>query len=284
LDANAWIAEWLLYSTAGSALIDLLVRASGKILLPEVVEREMRQGALNGATSAIQKGRNELSRLRQLTKADLARTLPEATEIEAAIRNRIEALDGLIVREPFSYEIARTALERVLSHKRPSQKNNEQFRDCCIWEHCKRAGLSTEVHFVTADTAFYQGQSLEGGLARELQGELGESGVNLVVHTTVSQLTSVLAPTAPDHDDEDLLLMINVQEMPIIRERLSQAGFEISDLIEHELVTLRTEDPLLRLGIFRLVYSLTNSPSQKGSYCRMLVTGGVRRQRLGLLG
>ena len=128
LDANAWIAEWLLFSAAGAALIDLLVRGNGKLLLPEVVEREVQQGALSVAISAVQKARNELSRLRQLTRAHPGSDLPGQERLGEAIRERIEALEGLIEREPFSPEIGRSALERVLAHKRPKTNRHREER------------------------------------------------------------------------------------------------------------------------------------------------------------
>jgi hypothetical protein len=52
------------------------------------------------------------------------------------------------VRVPFTHEQARSALNRVIRKAAPSGENNEQFRDCCIWDAALSAALDRSVHLV----------------------------------------------------------------------------------------------------------------------------------------
>jgi hypothetical protein len=52
LDACAWIEEWMLSSFQGASLVDFLAQSEGKMLLPEIVEEELRRCPLTIAAKS----------------------------------------------------------------------------------------------------------------------------------------------------------------------------------------------------------------------------------------
>jgi hypothetical protein len=56
----------------------------------------------------------------------------------------------------------------------PSGQNNEQFRDCCIWDAAMSLATEQTVHLITKDSAFYQGRSTSNVLASALAQELAD--------------------------------------------------------------------------------------------------------------
>jgi PIN domain len=146
LDANIWVAERLLQSSLGSALLYALTGSKASIVLPEVVELEVNRVLPELAEKAVGVIGREASLLRQLSGHNLLFTGPSAVSIEDGIKDRWQKLDGLLLRVPFTYEQARSALNRVLQKSPPSGDNNEQFRDCCIWDAAFFAASDRPVH------------------------------------------------------------------------------------------------------------------------------------------
>src|SRR4051794_25309053 len=90
LDANAWMQEWMLQSVVGGKLVDVIARSGGKLLLPEIVEREITAGTTRRAQDSLSKARAELSRVAALTHSDLVPALPDANALTAAVASRLE--------------------------------------------------------------------------------------------------------------------------------------------------------------------------------------------------
>lgn len=157
LDANAWIAERLLQSAVGNAVL-YAVAANGAVIgLPEIVEMEVHRVLKSEAIKATAALRRHVDLLRQLSgHQGTFYPVPTEKAIHDGIARRWEELGGVLVRAPFTFEQARSALARILDHASPSGENNEQFRDCCIWASVLDFSVSRVVHFVTNDSAFYQ--------------------------------------------------------------------------------------------------------------------------------
>ena len=114
LDANVWIAERLLQSAIGSALLYALTGAKALIILPQVVELEVNRVLPELAEKAVNIIGREASLLRQLSGHDLFFTGPSTAAIDDGIKDRWEKLGGLLVRVPFTHEQAQSALSRVI--------------------------------------------------------------------------------------------------------------------------------------------------------------------------
>jgi hypothetical protein len=186
LDSNVWVAERLLQSSTGSAFLYALARTNSSILLPEVVDLEVAHVLPDMAEQAVGRIRNELSLLRQLSgHTELSVAAPSASAIEEGIKERWRQLSGLLIRIPFTQDQAKSALQRVITKAPPSGKNNEQFRDCCIWHAAVSMATGRVVHLVSSDTAFYENRKTEAGLANSLRDELTASKKRLQIHSSL---------------------------------------------------------------------------------------------------
>ncbi len=183
LDANIWIAERLLQSSIGSAFLYTVAGAQSSIVLPEVVELEIGRVLPDMAERAVGNIKRDLALLRQLSGHDLRGLIvPSALAIEEGIKERWEQLTGLLVRVPFTHDQAKSALQRVIRKAPPCGENNEQFRDCCIWDATVSTAMDRFVHLVSADNAFYENRNKTAGLASMLQAEVTAAGKDIRIH------------------------------------------------------------------------------------------------------
>jgi len=164
LDTNVWVTERLLQSNVGSALLHALTETNARIGVPEVVETEVKNVLLDLADGAVAAITKNNSLLQQLSGQKLTYMAP--------IEGRWKQLEGALTRIPFTFEQAKAALDRVMKKLPPSGPNNEQFRDCCIWETALSLASERTVHLITKDSAFYQGRTSSNGLASVLTQEL----------------------------------------------------------------------------------------------------------------
>jgi hypothetical protein len=104
LDTNIWVAERLLQSSIGSALLYALTRNKSSILLPEVVELEIARVLPDMAERAVGRIRGDLSLLRQLSGHELSVAAPSALAIKDGIKERWSQLSDLRVRIPFTHD------------------------------------------------------------------------------------------------------------------------------------------------------------------------------------
>jgi hypothetical protein len=195
LDTNVWVAERLLQSSIGNAFLYGLTRDKSSILLPEVVELEIARVLPDLAKRAVGRIRDELSLLRQLSGQDeLSITAPSALAIKEGIEYRWKQLAGSLTRTSFTHDQAKSALQRVLNKMPPSGQNNEQFRDCCIWDAAVSMATDRRVHLVSADAAFYEGRSTAAGLAKSLRDELMTTKKHLQIHSSLKDFLAVVEP------------------------------------------------------------------------------------------
>jgi hypothetical protein len=125
LDTNVFVSNNLLQTVAGSALVDLVVRGKGRILLPEVIELELKNVLGERLADNAKKAAGLVRGLEAILKRDLSFKAPDATELGTAIDKRLSELGQIILRAPFTLEIARAALMRVIEGRPPSGSNNE---------------------------------------------------------------------------------------------------------------------------------------------------------------
>jgi hypothetical protein len=201
LDANVWVAERMLQSSIGNALLYALTGAKASIGLPEVVELEVNRVLPEMAERAVSVIGREASLLRQLSGQNLLFTGPTALAIREGIAERWKQLAGLLERVPFSHEQAQLALARIIAKTPPCGENNEQFRDCCIWQASVSLAEERDVHLVTGDLAFYEGRKSSSGLAKSLRDELESRKCTLFIHASVRDFLAALGDTAAAVDE-----------------------------------------------------------------------------------
>jgi hypothetical protein len=117
-DTNLLVSTYMLQTTAGSVLADLLGRSNGRLLLPEVVELELRHVLARKLVQDAKKAADQVSGLSAIIQREVIRA-PDSKELNAAIEQRLRELDPLVLREPFTFQIAQAALMRVIEGKQP---------------------------------------------------------------------------------------------------------------------------------------------------------------------
>src|SRR5260370_35497663 len=118
LDTNVWVAERLLQSSTGSALLYAFTSAGAIIALPEVVELEINEvltAQAEGALSNIARG---VSLLRQLSGYRLAFDAPTPLAVAEGIARRWNHLVGAVQRMPFTFYHPRDALHLFIRKSR----------------------------------------------------------------------------------------------------------------------------------------------------------------------
>jgi hypothetical protein len=228
LDTNIWVSERLLQSSIGAALLYAVAGAKGKIGLPEVVEREISRVLPDMAEKAVNIIRREAALLRQLSGHSMMVTGPTRLAVLEGIAERWKQLAGVIERSAFTFDQAQSALTRIIDKLPPCGDNNEQFRDCCIWDAAVSSAGGRIVNLVTADVAFYEGRKLDNGLARPLREELDAKGVDLRIYPTLRDLLNALKETAATIDETAIATAIVETVTPRAREVALESGnFEL---------------------------------------------------------
>ncbi len=257
LDANIWIAERLLQSAIGSALLYALTGAKASIILPEVVELEVSRVLPELAEKAVRVIGREASLLCQLSGHNLFFTGPSAVVIEDGIKDRWAKLAGVLVRVPFTHEQARSALNRVILKAPPSGENNEQFRDCCIWDAALFAASDRPVHLVTGDSAFYENRNRNSGLAASLQEELRDNLKDIHIYPALKDFLTAMGDRTSSIDEEAIGAAIVQSVTGRAHEIATDKGtFELGAVHKPKISGYATPKPSLIAISFEVVFDL----------------------------
>ena len=257
LDANVWIEERMLKSALGSALLYALAGAKATLALPEIVEREGNQVMPDLARRAVHNIRRDITLLTHLSGREMNVSGPTPKAISDGMSARWQQLSGSIERIAFTFEQASAALSRIISKTAPCGENNEQFRDCCIWE----AGLSLAetrmLHLVSADHAFYDGRKYANGLAKALRAEVERRDVQLFLHPTVQELLSALGNTVVSIDERAIATSIIESVSSDARAIASEKGpFELGRALAAQIKGYATPKEALVAVSFELYFEL----------------------------
>jgi hypothetical protein len=208
LDTNAWVTERLLQSSVGNAVLYAIAADGASIGLPAIVEMEVNKIMEIEAGKALISLRRNIELLRQLSgHRDFYHPVPTEKAILDGIDRRWKELGGVLVRAPFTFEQAQSALQRVLNHTPPSGENNEQFRDCCIWESVLGFAESRAVRLVTNDSGFYQKGSGRDRttIADPLLEELKTIPRSVIIHRTLDDFLATSSYKTIDVLERDLI-------------------------------------------------------------------------------
>jgi len=192
LDANVWVAERLLQSSIGSAFLYALTSTGASLGLPETVELEVNAVLLAEAEKAVEGLRKSARLLRQLSGQKTLHQAPTAEKIQEGIMRRWAELGGLLEKTPFSFELAKSALTRVIEKRPPCGENNEQFRDCCLWEAVLERSKTGTVHLVTNDGAFYESRDRSRGLEKRLCEEVVAKHCDIRIYSNIREFLSCM--------------------------------------------------------------------------------------------
>ena len=254
LDTNQWISTLLLRTPTAVALLHLLKRAAGVLLVPEVVERELRAKIVErGVTAADQvaRGLSDIQRLLGSVQEWLA---PSGDAFERGVDERFADLDSLIQRVPLRPEHTSIALDRVVRGMRPTVGNREEFRDHLVWQAILEvAGTGTEIIFVTGDGGFYEGNA-RNELARDLLPDVSALSVHLV--TSLDSCLDRVAHVTPQIDRGILVESLAAVARESLKAVADEEEVQVGVLEKCELKLYATERHDLVSVVFSIVFHI----------------------------
>ncbi len=238
LDSNALVSERLLLSALGSAMLHSAAKHTVTILLPEIVERETTVVLLRLANEAAEDMHKAADLISQLANHPQAIIVPSQEAIAQALSERWNAISGIVERVPFTFEQARFALDRILAKLPPCGPNNEQFRDCCIWDVALSKASEAPVHLITSDKAFYRGGTHLNGMATNLQHDMAGGAHPITLHPTISDYLRSIGDEDKGLDEGKVAELIEEQLSPEAEAIANNGGRSGSLSVEFETITL----------------------------------------------
>jgi hypothetical protein len=204
LDTNIWIySTKLLDDSMSAALLFYLNSTGGKLVLPEILEREIAINLLKIAKDACSEIDKQYSILQRMLGVIDDYQLPSEDEMEKAFIEKMKELENIIIKVPFTFIHAKGALSRLLDgippNKPSGQKNNgdQQFKDSAVWEVAVELAKDAEVIFITKDFGFYQNRRSEEGLAEVLSEEVSRYNNKISVYPDIQSFLEDIKDSMP---------------------------------------------------------------------------------------
>lgn len=209
LDTNIWVyASKMLRSDLGCALLFEIKKNNIKIMLPEVVELEVRKHIIKHGMESVKNIINGLSTVEKLSGNRYELSLPNECVFSDTIEKRFDELKDLIKREKYTIEDAKNALVRVMDELPPNGLKNQQYKDSCIWETIKRTSNECEIHFVTEDNAFFENKS--GNIPQKIfTDEMEKMDAKVFFYRSVIDFLKIITKDTPTINYEEILKLIN---------------------------------------------------------------------------
>ncbi len=197
IDTNEWRRTAFLKSQLGQSLIFHMQKTGNKIIMPEVIEKELIDCEithLSGLCENIQKASDELN-LYEIPFEECI-YIPDRLSIYDAIKDRLDELGPLLIKVPLSLEHAQSALIMSIEHIAPNSPNKEQFRDSLLWQAIVNFKAIETIHFISHDKAFYHDRIYNNGLNHDLKNMLNDRII--VIHSNLeAYLTSYVTEQYP---------------------------------------------------------------------------------------
>ena len=278
LDTNVWVYQtWLLRTALGTALTHSLVRLQGTLGLPEVVEMELVKQTVKVGMELVNAIMAGASRLSKLTGSvgEYMHLFHTEDSLETAAKRRLEELDHLIKRVPFTFDHVRSALRRVMDETPPNGTKNQQYKDSAIWEAVLELSREHAVHFVTEDKGFFVERNPKKGLARNLKQEADAVGGGIIIHPDLRSCLEALKEDVPPLDQEELAAAVDRAVIEDLRKFAAEREFELGGLVVSSVSTFLTERTNVLAMSFELIHDASFIPLEGGMPvdASLLVTG-----------
>ena len=241
-DSNVWFSDLGLQSKHGAAVRHFARRRGATVAIPEIVELEVEErlaaSLIQSRQKIVKNHRRLLPVLGKLQKLHL----PSEESIREAVTNIIPDFDIPTRRIPFSEDVARSSMLKVLRRIPPSAKT-EQFRDGVIWAHCLDLLAEGVVYLVSRDQDFYKQKDYAQGLAPELVKEMEEKSqtqeIKLIPCLT-ELLEDIHIPVETDTDRIFKSVVASCKED--LKKLLAVNGFELFGRVEGKADYFATEE------------------------------------------
>jgi len=258
LDANVWVAERLLHSSLGAALLYSLRSTGSLIVLPEVVEEEVLRVIAREGAEAVRSIENGFLTVQALTGHRPEFDLPKWEEFRAVSVDRFKELDAILHRIPLTVAHCRSALRRVIDHTPPNE-TSEQFRDSLVWEALLEIAPTNDVFLVTRDKRFYEEGKYPKGLAITLRSEATAVGCAAAAFESLDAFLPAIQDRVPPPDYAKLAAAITLATADDLTSYASQRALIVGDLLSHNVDAYLTERADVLALAFMLLFSLDES-------------------------
>jgi hypothetical protein len=265
LDSNVWVTEHLLQTTIGSAALFAVSAGQALIAVPEIVELEVENILIQFGEKAVDDIRKSIALLKHLSGNQMLSFMaPNHEAIQKGMRARWAQLDGVIQRVAFTHDHARSALRRIITKSPPSGDNNEQFRDCCIWEATLEVAEGGPVHLITNDAAFYEGRDRGHGLARQLEEEVRDKKREVNIYSKIQDFLSMKKDFIAMLDTDVLAAKIMQAVLPAAREIVAMENdkgrnnFVLGQPLPPRIQGFATPKPTVFAVSFEIIFPLQN--------------------------
>lgn len=207
IDTNVFARELhLLRSGAGPLFLHFLKFKKGSLFVPEILRREY----IEQTVATVQEMRQEIDsrfeRLHALVGERDAYRIPSDRQVAAAAESRLQELTPLLREQPLTDEILLAAAKRSLEKRRPSIKSDHGLKDCVIWESILRLPTESDVHFVSHDKAFFDGEKLEASLDQDAR----KHSLVVTGHDKIEGVVRLLQDSEPPLDVARVLAVLNL--------------------------------------------------------------------------
>jgi hypothetical protein len=260
VDTNIWIKTVLLSSTLGSRLLYNLNLEGNKIILPEIIEDEVKKNIKKNARDASRKIERGIRDLRTIIGSAKSYGLPTEDIIESAIQARFDKLNPLIERIPFKIEHAKNALNRVNEKIPPSSRKTQQFKDSVIWETVLEIGKKYDVILITQDGDFFENKD-RSILNKILSKECIDIDINVNIFSDLSDYLEGIQGKAQKIDYNKISDYIFKQIKNEVQAYVTEKGFRLDDIKDSKISAFITEDHNILALKFELNVNMTDIDS-----------------------
>jgi hypothetical protein len=269
LDSNVWVTERLLQTTIGSAALFAVSAGQALFAVPEIVELEVENILIQFGEKAVDDIRKSIALLKHLSGNQMMSFIaPNREAVQKGMRARWAQLDGVIQRVAFTHDHARSALRRIITKSPPSGDNNEQFRDCCIWEATLEVAEGGPVHLITNDAAFYEGRDRGRGLAQQLEDEVRDKKLEVNIYSKIQDFLSLKKEFIAILDTDALAAKIMKAVIPAAREIATQNDkgrntFVLGQPSPPRIQGFATPKPTVFAVSFEIIFPLKNMAPER---------------------
>jgi hypothetical protein len=259
LDTNVWLEHLLLRTPLGASVLYALSRLNARLLLPEVVEKELDKHVKERAWEAVEAMERTAETLRRVTGKPVPFETADYEGLENAAAIRLKELGTVIERAEMKLEHARAALELVNNDLPPNGPKNQQFKDSLIWQVAKEFSRESKVFFVTKDKGFFAGRQPSQGLADNLVAEVTLKELDIQVSNSLEAVLDSLEQKAPPFDPTPVIEEVEKTVSPLVEHEGRQQGLQLLDRASADIAAFPTEQADQVTLTYRFRYRLVDT-------------------------
>ncbi len=255
IDTNVFVREThLLRKKAGPPFIHFLRAAKGKLLVPELLEREYREQTVAAVADEARAIEGAFGKIQSLVGVRDDYKLPSPEEVLASVEERMRELEPLTHAMPTSDATLLAASKRSIDKRAPSSKTDHGLKDCVIWESVLSLPPESEVWLVSRDNKAF---IAEGKLPDAMLGEAQHRGIEVRAFGSLeAALRELQSSGAPVLDSAAVAANLHEAVKPLCAKLVAQWSLStLSEAPVTELEPYYTESSRRLYVTFSLSYA-----------------------------